>query len=520
MDADRQPIPAEKPALPHAPYQEQILTEQVRQLYALAPLGIVATFVNSLIVFFILKNALPYRPLLLWLAAVAVVTSLRILLVLRFRTVDLKPAAAPLWAKRFLVGLAAIGAAWGSLGLFPFFNLSLAHQVFIAFVLGGMAAGASSSFATVKHAYAAFSFPALLPITLNFLLTNDTFHYAMAAMTTLFGLLLWRISEHNYAVNNCSLLLRFENREIIERLRQSKEAVETLNAKLVAEMGAKLKAEAELRLHHEHLERLVRDRTAELVAANEQLAAAKEAAEAANQAKSEFVANMSHEMRTPLGGTLGMLRLVLDMKIGDEERRLLEMAQRSAESLLRIIADVLDFSRLEAGMMSFEEELFPLAEVIGTAVEVVSLHAREKDLRLSWEVDDAVPEQMQGDAGRLRQVLVNLLGNSVKFTERGEVELAVRLVDDPAPGRQPSLLFSVRDTGGGIAPDQLEKIFGKFTQVDSSLTKKHGGTGLGLALTRQIVEKMGGRIWVESSVGIGSTFYFTLPVAAAAATSA
>jgi signal transduction histidine kinase len=512
MGKGREPIPDEKPV--HHPdlYREQILTEQVRQRYALAPIGIVATIVNSLLTFFIMKDVLRYSLLVPWLAAILIITILRGVLVVRFRRVELDPATAKIWANRFLAGLVAIGAAWGSIGFLPFSELSLAHQVFIAFVLGGMAAGASSTFATVRNAYAAFSLPALVPLALHFFLMNDSFHYAMAAMTALFGLLLWRISKHNYAVNRMSLLLRFENREIIESLQRAKEAVEGLNAQLMAEIDAKLNAEAELRSHHEHLESVVKERTADLVAANQQLAAAKDAAEAASMAKSAFVANMSHEMRTPLAGVLGMIRLVLEMEIGDEERNLLKMAKRSADSLLRIISDVLEFSRLEAGMMSFEEKIFSITDVVKTAVEVVSLHALEKGLHLSWKVEDSVPEQVKGDDGRLRQVLVNLLGNSVKFTEHGQVEVTVRLLDDPAAAGRRFILFSIRDTGEGIPADQIEKIFGKFTQLDSSLTRRYGGTGIGLALTREIVEKMGGRIWAESSVGVGSTFYFTLPI--------
>jgi signal transduction histidine kinase len=512
MDEGREHIPDGKPVRAPDPYREQILAEQVRQLYALAPIGILATIINSLLVVFVMKNVVRYEWLVPWLAAIFVITLFRGVSVARFRRVEPGPTTVRAWATRFLAGLFAIGVAWGSIGLLPFSGLSLAYQVFIAFVLGGMAAGASSTFSTVRNAYTAFSLPALVPLALHFLLMNDSIHYAMAAMTALFGLLLWRTSRHNFAINRMSLLLRFENREIIESLQRAKQAVEGLNVQLMAEIDAKLNAEAELRSHQEHLESVVKERTADLVAANRQLAFAKGAAEAANMAKSEFVANMSHEMRTPLAGTLGMIRLVLEMEIGDEERRLLEMAKRSAESLLRIISDVLDFSRLEAGMMSFEEKIFSITDVVKTAVEVVSLHAREKGLQLSWTVEDSVPEQVKGDAGRLRQVLVNLLGNSVKFTEHGQVEATVHLQDDAPAAVHRFILFSIRDTGEGIPADQLGKIFGKFTQLDSSLTRRYGGTGLGLTLAREIVEKMGGRIWVESSAGVGSTFYFTLPI--------
>jgi signal transduction histidine kinase len=205
--------------------------------------------------------------------------------------------------------------------------------------------------------------------------------------------------------------------------------------------------------------------------------AAKEAAEAGNRAKSEFLANMSHEMRTPLAGVLGMIELVLDMEIGAEERELLEMAQRSATSLLRIIADVLDFSRIEAGVMRFERKRFVIAEVLGAASEVVSFSAKEKGLELSWEIEGSLPEHMVGDPGRVRQVLVNLLGNAVKFTETGRIDVTVHPYRDPACPEANGIAFSIKDTGAGIAADQLERIFGKFTQVETSLTRRYGGTG-------------------------------------------
>lgn len=242
------------------------------------------------------------------------------------------------------------------------------------------------------------------------------------------------------------------------------------------------------------------------------LLAAKEAAEAANRAKNEFLANMSHEMRTPLAGVLGMITLVLEMEIGAEEREMLEMAKRAAESLLRLISDLLDFSRLEAGILVFENKVFSLPATIKSAIEVVSMQAREKGVQLLWALEESVPQQVEGDEGRLRQVLVNLLGNAVKFTARGEVEVSVgRYCERRAPERN-FLLFSVRDTGIGIPAEQLENIFGKFVQVDSSSRRKYGGAGLGLALSKQIVEILGGSIWVESQVGKGSVFHFSYPL--------
>lgn len=503
---------------------DQILKEQVKQLYELAPLGIVATLVNSFIVFLVMTQVAPIHSLVLWLACLLTITVLRVALVACFRRADLDTEGAPAtWAKRFLAGLTLVGFAWGGIALFPF-DFSLAHQVFLAFVLGGMAAGASSTFSQVKWGFVAFSVPALAPLALHFSLFDDPFHLAMALMTLLFFFLLWRISQHNYKVNRTSLVLRFENEGMIRDLKQAKHT-------LREEIAAKNEAEAELREYQEHLERTVKERTADLSATNQQLkneieerkrvesalresrerlTTAKDAAEAGNLAKSEFLANMSHEMRTPLAGALGMIRFVLDMEISDEERQLLDMARRSSESLLRIIGDVLDFARLESGEMQFEMHPFSVREAVRTAVEVVSLQALSKGLHLEWKVADSIPEVV-ADEGRVRQVLINLLGNAVKFTERGRIDVEVSRASNPGTDGAGCILFSVRDTGVGISSDQLERIFGKFTQIDSSLTRKHGGTGLGLALSRQIVEKAGGRIWAESAPGIGSTFHFTLP---------
>jgi signal transduction histidine kinase len=467
---------------------------------------------NSLIVFFIMRPVMEPRWLYTWLAMLLFLLLIRIGLVAWFWSSPLPTEKAANWRKRFLISLGAMGLAWGSIGVYPFPDVSLAHQVFVVFVLGGMAAGASSTFAMVRSGYLTFTVPALLPVAVHFLLIDDHFHRAMGAMICLFGSLLWRISEHNHRVNLNSLALRFENQDMIESLQRTKEDVEGLNAKLMGEIKAKLKAEAELRASYEHLEKLVESRTADLKALNEQLSSARDAAETASHVKSEFLANMSHEMRTPLAGMMGMIRLVLDMEIGEEERTLLEMAERSAESLLRIISDVLDFSRIEAGMMTFEQEIFSIPEVIKSAIEVVSLTAREKGLDLFSQVEDSVPTQVRGDEGRVRQVLVNLLGNAVKFTEQGRIDVLVRLMDDVEAPETGLIRFSVRDTGVGIPADQIHKIFGKFTQVDSSATRRYGGTGLGLALTQQIVEKLGGTIWVESSPGVGSTFHFTLPL--------
>lgn len=234
-------------------------------------------------------------------------------------------------------------------------------------------------------------------------------------------------------------------------------------------------------------------------------------AEAASRAKSEFLANMSHEIRTPMNGILGMLDLTLSTKPSDEQREYLEMAKASADSLLQVIDDVLDFSKIEAGKLELDEIPFDLRRTLERVLEVFARRAQRKGIELALRVDPEVPRTVVGDPGRLRQVLVNLVGNALKFTDTGEVVLTVETAPpDGKLRRGLALRFAVTDTGIGIPSDRLGRLFQSFSQVDGSTTRKYAGTGLGLAICRRIVVHMGGEIGVESTPGVGSTFAFTV----------
>ena len=462
--------------------QERVLQTQITRLITGSGFSNLAGIAMAIIWVGLIWRDLPHEVLTVWLGVMLLLFCYRFAVhFFKLYSSENKLSIDNYIVRRwYLVSVFLSGAGWGitSILMFPFNEL---HQIVLAFILVGVSASgvAYSSVAWVYYGYVGC---VLLPLMIRLFYLGGEVYYALSAMTGFFlGVMIMAV-HRMYKSSVAELELSYKNEALINDLTKASSHLESLNENLKDEIQHGKLIEAELQK-------------------------AKDNAESMSQAKGEFLANMSHEIRTPMNGVIGTLQLLEDSNLNKEQKEYVEIAHKSADALLAILNDILDLSKIEAGKLNFEHIAFNLKQIIKDIVTLYSLKSEQKGVAIVMQVDESSPDYLMGDPTRLRQVIVNLVSNALKFTEQGEVTISVEVISSNTD--DVDLKIAVSDTGIGIPQQAQKTLFNAFTQADGSTTRKYGGTGLGLAIVSLLVDMMDGTLGVESIEGDGSSFWFT-----------
>lgn len=440
-------------------FETQAKQEQLKLLYKGLPMSQAVAFVNAAVLVFFSLGVIADPNVICWGAAFVCVTLLRLFDCYRFMTAQNSP---PDSDSRFMLGVASAGLVWGSASWLLFPPDMITNQLLVIFIAAGLTAGALTTLSVSKKAYIVFLSLTLAPLALQLFLLDSSANLAMGGLILLYaGALI--------------------------------SAGKMLHDNVRANLALRLKAEVR--------EQQLADNAAKLVQAHKQ-------AESANEAKSVFLANMSHELRTPMNGIIGMTYLVLQSELDKKQKELIATAHSSAQNLLKIINDILDLSKIEAEKLTLEVIPFNISSVLNQVLRDTKTDARKKHINLLLRLDLPDRTELLGDPLRLGQVLTNIVSNAIKFSnEGGQVVIAINAIRSDT---HHAVTFAVKDEGIGISKEQLALLFEPFTQADASTTRQYGGTGLGLNIAQQLVQLMGGEIRVDSELGKGSTFSFSL----------
>ncbi len=465
-------------------YADQVHQTQVIRLIESSGFNNLVGLILATIWVALLWDQLPHVVLGVWLGMIALL-SVCCLIIHYFRlyAVERTRLSSDIFKRWYLLAVIFIGVGWGIIPtlMFPYKEI---EQIILAFILVGVSAS-GIAYSSVAWVYFGYIGSALVPMIIRLFTIGGEIYYSLSAITAFFlGVMIMAAYRMNRASND-ALALSYKNEDLIKSLTNTRNELEHLNTDLKDEIDYAKRIEGELKQ--------ARDR-----------------AEKMSQAKGEFLANMSHEIRTPMNGVIGTLQLLEGTTLDASQREYVHVAHKSADALLAILNDILDLSKIEAGKLSLEDIPFDLRELVQELVVLHSLKAEQKGIELNSEINEQVPDVIVGDPTRVRQILVNLITNALKFTSEGEVSITMNIKEKTED--KVLLRIEVSDTGVGIPLDKQQKLFSAFTQADGSTTRKYGGTGLGLAIVRQLVEMMNGELGIDSDAGKGARFWFEIPM--------